>query len=87
MGSTNGVKVNGTRVPASSKALRPGDEIAIAKRRFTINYELTAGKRALEEILEEDETMSVSLLEKAGLEKPKRDRSYSQEADEEIDRP
>ena len=67
--STNGVKVNGLRV--QEKLLHPGDEIAIAKRRFTIHYELPADRRALEEVVEED-IMSQSLLEKAGLERPKR---------------
>src|SRR5947207_2026901 len=34
LGSTNGVKVNGTRV--QKKVLHPGDVITIAKRSFTI---------------------------------------------------
>lgn len=72
MNSTNGIKVNGERV--TRKALRPGDEIKIAKRRFTIQYQLQAGRRALDEILEEEDVMGQSLLEKAGLVKPKRDR-------------
>ena len=58
------VKVNGQRV--QQRVLRPGDEIAIAKRRYTIDYELTAGKHAMEELMEDD-IMSQSLLEKAGL--------------------
>ena len=70
LNSTNGVKVNGLRV--QEKLLHPGDEIAIAKRRFTIHYELPADRRALEEVVEED-IMSQSLLERAGLEKPRRD--------------
>jgi adenylate cyclase len=70
MNSTNGVKVNGVRVP--QKVLLPGDEVRIAKRRFTIQYELAAGRRALEEIMEED-IMSQSLLERAGLVRPRRD--------------
>lgn len=67
LGSTNGVKVNGQRV--QQKVLRPGDEIAIAKRRYTIDYQLMAGKHAMEEMMEED-VMSQSLLEKAGLVRP-----------------
>jgi adenylate cyclase len=63
LNSTNGVKVNGTRV--TQKVLLPGDEISIAKRRFTIHYTLAAGRRALEEIMEED-VMAQSLLERAG---------------------
>jgi adenylate cyclase len=66
--STNGVKVNGLRV--QEKLLHPGDEISIAKRRFTIHYELPVGRRDLEEVVEED-VMSLPLLEKAGLARPR----------------
>ena len=72
MNSTNGVKVNGTRV--QEKLLHPRDEITIGKRKYVIEYELPADRRALDEVVEED-IMSQSLLEKAGLERPKRDRS------------
>ncbi len=65
--STNGLKVNGTRV--LEKLLHPADEITIAKRRYTIQYELPAGRRALEEV--EEDVLSQSLLERAGLAKPK----------------
>lgn len=75
MGSTNGIKVNGERV--LKKALRPGDVIKIAKRSFTIQYELQAGRRALEEIMDDENIMGQSLLEKAGLERPK----YSDDED------
>jgi adenylate cyclase len=71
LNSTNGVKVNGMRV--FQKVLLPGDEIKIAKRRYVINYELQAGRRALEEILEDD-IMSQSLLERAGLVRPRREQ-------------
>jgi adenylate cyclase len=66
LNSTNGIKVNGARV--QRKMLHPGDEITIAKRRFTINYILAAGRRALEEI--EEDFLGQSLLERAGLERP-----------------
>ena len=36
LGSTNGIKVNGTRV--HKRALSPGDTITIAKRTFRIEY-------------------------------------------------
>jgi adenylate cyclase len=75
--STNGIKVNGIR--QYSKALMPGDEITIAKRRYVIRYSLPAGRR-IEEILEDD-IMSQSLLERAGLES--RRRRSQQEDDEE----
>jgi pSer/pThr/pTyr-binding forkhead associated (FHA) protein len=70
LGSTNGVKVNGTKVP--KKLLQPGDTITIAKRHFTIEYTPPVGKRAMEEIMEDD-PMGQSLLEKAGLVRPRRD--------------
>jgi adenylate cyclase len=66
--STNGIKVNGVR--QYKKALMPGDEITIAKRRFVIRYTLPTDRR-IEEILEDD-IMSQSLLERAGLERKRR---------------
>jgi adenylate cyclase len=71
LNSTNGVKVNGMRV--QEKLLHPKDEISIGKRRYVIHYELPADRRALEEVVEED-IMSQSLLEKAGLERPNQER-------------
>jgi adenylate cyclase len=70
LGSTNGIKVNSQRV--LQRPLRPGDEISIAKRKFTIQYKLqAAGQRALEEVMaEEEDVMAQSLLEKAGLARP-----------------
>lgn len=70
LGSTNGLKVNGQRV--LNRPLRPGDELAIAKRRYTIQYNLTRdGEAAIEAVLSEDEDIfSQSLLQKAGLAKP-----------------
>jgi pSer/pThr/pTyr-binding forkhead associated (FHA) protein len=67
LNSTNGVKVNGMRVQA--RPLKPGDEIAIAKRRFTIQYSLTPeAQHELEALLtEEEDIFGKSLLEKAGL--------------------
>jgi pSer/pThr/pTyr-binding forkhead associated (FHA) protein len=72
MNSTNGVKVQGMRV--QEKLLHPRDEITIGKRKYIIEYELPADRRALDEVVEED-IMSQSLLEKAGLERPKPKRS------------
>jgi pSer/pThr/pTyr-binding forkhead associated (FHA) protein len=67
LNSTNGVKVNGMRVQA--RPLKPGDEIGIGKRRFTIQYNLTAeAQHELDTLLTEDEDIfGKSLLEKAGL--------------------
>jgi adenylate cyclase len=72
--STNGIKVNGQRV--LEKLLHPDDEITIAKRKFRIEYELPAGRRALEEV--EEDLLGASLLEKAGLEKPKKPHEKGQ---------
>lgn len=71
MGSSNGIKVNSVRT--LQRALRPGDELAIANRRYTIQYNLSAdGQENLETLLSEVESLcNQSLLEKAGLAKPK----------------
>jgi adenylate cyclase len=69
--STNGVKVNGTRV--QQKMLYPGDEVSIAKRRFQIQYELPLDRKGgLDEV--EEDVLTSSLLERAGLEKKKSDQ-------------
>ena len=67
LNSTNGIKVNGVRV--QGRPLKPGDEIAIARRRYTIQYTLSpAAQQTLEALVAEDEDMfSKSLLERAGL--------------------
>src|SRR5947207_241322 len=67
LNSTNGIKVNGTRVQA--RPLKPGDEITIAKRRYVIQYALGPEAQAeLEALLAEDEDVfGKSLLERAGL--------------------
>ncbi|HEV3204744.1 MAG TPA: FHA domain-containing protein [Gemmataceae bacterium] len=73
LGSTNGVKVNGTKV--KQKILRDGDTITIANRVFTIQYQMMRDvPNSLQEILEDEENiMGQSLLEKAGLERRARD--------------
>lgn len=70
--STNGVKVNGSRV--LEKLLHPRDKITIGKRDYTIQYELPADHIGQLEEVQEEDVMNVPLLEKAGLEKPKPDR-------------
>ena len=70
LGSTNGIKVNGERT--QRRALRPGDEITVSTHRFTIQYE-PEDKAALEAVFaEEEDVFSQSLMEKAGLAKPKK---------------
>jgi pSer/pThr/pTyr-binding forkhead associated (FHA) protein len=73
MGSTNGIKINGSRV--IQRPLRPGDQLSISNRRYTIQYDLEHdASLKLESMLEKGESLlSVSLLEKAGLAKPKQD--------------
>src|ERR1700733_2945230 len=47
MGSSNGLKVNGIRM--LQRPLKPGDELAIANRRYTIQYNIsTFGQDNLE---------------------------------------
>lgn len=70
MGSTNGVKVNGERT--LRRPLRPGDEIGVANHKYTIQYQLEVGVTIEEMFAEEENVFGQSLLEKAGLEKPKR---------------
>src|SRR5207253_9618610 len=70
MGSTNGVKVNGERT--LRRPLRPGDEICVANHKYTIHYQLAAGSSLEDVFAEEEDVFGQSLLEKAGLEKPKK---------------
>jgi adenylate cyclase len=72
LGSTNGIKINGIR--CQEKTLRPGDEISIANRRFTIEYNLPEGRQIVESTVQED-ILSQPLLERAGLVRPRRDQS------------
>ena len=69
LGSTNGIKVNGTRV--HKRALSPNDTITIAKRTWRIEYSPPVGAQTMDELLEDvDDTIAQSLLEKAGLARP-----------------
>jgi pSer/pThr/pTyr-binding forkhead associated (FHA) protein len=66
LGSTNGTKVNGVRV--QRKTLFPGDTVSFAKHSYTIEY-VPASEQRLQEVLEEEEedVLSLPLLERAGL--------------------
>lgn len=65
LGSSNGIKVNGTRV--DSKWLMAGDELSIAKHHYKISYtQMNDGPPPVDEDVPE-----MSLLEKAGLLKRK----------------
>lgn len=70
LGSTNGIKVNGERT--LRRPLRPGDEISIANHRYTIHYQLPPGSTFESMFSEEEDVFGQSLLEKAGLERPRR---------------
>ena len=69
--STNGVKVNGTRV--TDRRIDPGQTMHVAKHAFRIQYDPQrngATGAAPGMILQEADLMSRSLMEKAGLQKP-----------------
>ena len=70
LNSTNGIKVNGERT--LRRPLRPGDEVSVANHKYTIQYQLAAGSTLEDVFAEEEDVFGQSLLEKAGLEKPKR---------------
>ena len=40
LNSTNGIKVNGVR--HQQRPLKPGDDVTIGKRRYTINYVISS---------------------------------------------
>lgn len=68
LNSANGVKINGQR--ADCQFLLPGDEITIAKNRYTIEYEAT-GNAPPPTRSEDDNPFGMSLMEKAGLQRRK----------------
>src|SRR4051794_35145043 len=69
LNSTNGIKVNGVRV--LEKILHPKDKLTIGKRDYVIRYEMPADAIGRLEEANEEDIMGQSLLEKAGLEKPR----------------
>jgi adenylate cyclase len=72
LGSTNGVKVNGQRT--QRRPLRPGDEVAVANHKYTIQYQIPVGSSIEDVFAEEEDVFSQSLMEKAGLEKQRKPR-------------
>lgn len=72
-GSSNGIKVNGTRV--SDQRLEPGDVLSVAKHQFEVVYEpAKLGAEALPESVEAtNDLFSRPLLESAGLVSRRRD--------------
>jgi predicted component of type VI protein secretion system len=69
MDSTNGIKINGTRLDkGAKKVLHNGDVLAFAARKYTIQYSETGRASDLDEFGEEiANVMKIPLLEKAGL--------------------
>lgn len=67
--SSNGVKVNGERIlPATPRPLSPGDEVSFAKHAYVLEYTPGEGAEFVDEI---QDVFAQSLMEKAGLQKPK----------------
>lgn len=62
LGSSNGTKVNGSRV--DTRWLLPGDELGVAKHRYKVTY---TPQTEAEPPPVEGENISISLMEKAGL--------------------
>jgi adenylate cyclase len=81
LNSTNGIKVNGVRV--QQRPLKPGDEITIGKRRYSIHYVISSEAQIeLEALLTEDEDIfGKSLLERAGLETSAADKKRMPKTD------
>lgn len=70
LNSANGTKINGHRIdPRSPRPLKPGTELAIGKRKYTIEYATTPEvQKKLEGMdIQEESVFGTSLLEKAGL--------------------
>lgn len=73
LGSTNGVKINGERIGRTSKILRPGTELSISSHRYLIRYDMADVGLLNSPLNEEEEDLfGQSLMEKAGLVKPKK---------------
>ena len=68
LGSSNGTKVNGTRV--SEQRLDPGDTLSVSKHEYEVSYEPArlGAKAAPAEKAAKPDVFSRSLLEAAGLE-------------------
>jgi len=71
MRSQNGTKVNGERV--AQRLIKPGDLIGISSHQFKIEYQLSATAQVVAEEAAHatEDVFAQSLMEKAGLAKPK----------------
>lgn len=77
LNSSNGVKVNGERTPEAQ--LNPGDEISIAKHAFKVEYDIDM--TAAEQQPRSENRFGRSLMEKAGLEGHRPNRSRGSKPD------
>lgn len=73
--SQNGTKVNGERI-TTNKLLKPNDLVSISKHEFRIQYHLTATAAEFIENTGDvvEDVFAQSLMEKAGLAKPRSQR-------------
>ena len=74
LGSQNGVKINGEKLLSTEpKPLKPGDALQISNHKFKIEYHITeAAREYLQQMQDQGEDIfSQSLMEKAGLAKPR----------------
>jgi len=71
--SANGTKIKGERIPPHAwRPLPPGEELRVATHAFTVEYECL-NPAALEEAMTQEENIfGQSLMEKAGIQKPKK---------------
>jgi len=73
LGSSNGIKINGERT--MSGILRPGAELGIAGHLFTIEYQVSSTQHLDEAEGEAENVFGQSLMEKAGIVKPRPKRN------------
>lgn len=76
LGSSNGVKINGEKI-IGRRVVKPGDQVIIAKsHQYTLEYKLDSAARARLEAIagQEEDLFALSLLEKAGLERQRREK-------------
>lgn len=84
--SRNGIKVNGTKV--SEKRIDPGDELSVAKHTYDMQYspfELGAAGPPPVEDMPIDDVMKIPLLERAGLEVPRKKPALNPEPSQRYD--
>lgn len=90
LNSRNGIKVNGTRVDKDSrKRLDPGDVLAVAKHEYEVQYN-PSDLGAFGPPPQDDHPeyfFNQSLLERAGLQRKKKDESEGRRYDVKDDRP